>query len=1192
MTYGVETAQKPAFGETFDIPYLTVDVHGRVTGGNTVTVTIPNSTASTTVNGLMTSTMVTKLDGIATGAEVNQNAYGKISDGTNTTTATQEQDTIIFKGSHLRATVLNNEVTYELTQGNIQDLIGETMTRDEIDVAIDAAINSLIDGAPGTLNTLNEIAAALKDNPDTVEVIIEDLGKKVDKAGDTMTGTLTLTNSTSALSVTGPASFKSTVTFDGAISFSDTITAAGDIVPNVNNSINLGSSSKKWATIYATKFDGKATSADAADVAAKVSNALTINGLTYDGFEAKNVGTIGVAYGGTGKTGWTANRIIYSSEETTLANAANMYISDTQLGINVTAAPSTGIALQVGGNIAANADNTYTLGTDGYKWATVYATTFNGNATSADKLNHKFTVNGIDFDGSSDQDAGVITTAYGGTGNDTYTADQLIYSSTVEKLSGAANLWSNGSALAVGATSSTYLAALEAYAFSVAGASQFDGATYISSTGTLIVQNTATSTGSTASNFAVQIDGGVYVEKNLRVKSAAYFSSFITASSYISASGLYLSNSYAYLYYDDTSSGYDSQLNFRVYRKVPTASGASTYKKSSRYETYFLDATNDSYGTTATGNAGNYKILSTKSTITVGQGGTGKTSWTANRLIYSSSTTALTNTTNIYVNASQMNIGSATAPSSDITLKVSGNTSIGGYIAPDTDDTYTSGTVDYKWSIVYATTFNGNATSAEKVNNTFKVNGIEFDGSEAKDTGVIETKYGGTGNDTYIANHLIWSSSATKLDNSAGIWTDGTHLAIGSTTNPNVFDTYTLHVNGASYSGGTHTVSGAFTANNTATFEDIVYVTNTTDVTTETQGDTNKSGSVQIDGGITISKHLKANGKIYISSTGGSWKNGGIMSNAAIAILNTQELEQYHPYFYTKTYNGHVFTMGGLTDKVGFYGYTSNILATNETATGSGSTSWATTWDVSNGKLTHNKQLEISTTTDSSSTENGAVVIKGGLGIAKAVNIGTSLKVGTSLDVGQALNVTGAAVLNSTLTVVDDFTTSGFSTMRNTNPALDSEYNLGDSSTRWANIYADTFHGTFGHDGAITQQLQLTTSWQDTGIFGNTEMVNAAGNTKAKLENGSYVIQVYVNAQGYTKEYYTGVMSWYNGTTSDTDEPYYDEIVLHGNGQQKNKNLYLRTARQAASNYMALQICSDTDWDADADIKFTFKRII
>lgn len=1177
MTYGVQTAQKPAFGGTFDIPYLTVDVHGRVTGGNTITVTIPSATASTSANGLMTKAMVTKLDSIATGAEVNQNAYGKISDGTNTTTAAQEQDTITFKGSHLRVTVLNNEVTYELTQGNIQDLIGETMTKTEINNAINTAINSLIDGAPDTLDTLNKIADALNEDPDTVKAIIEDLGKKVNKVGDTMTGTLTLTNSTSALSVTGPASFKSTATFEGTTSFSDTITVAGNIVPNVNNSVNLGSSSKKWATIYATTFSGKATSANSADVATKVSNALTINGLTYDGSEAKNVGTIGVAYGGTGKTSWTANRIIYSSGTATLANATNMYISNTQLGVNVTAAPSTGIALQVGGNIAANADNTYTLGTDGYKWATVYATTFSGNATSADKVNHKFTVNGVEFDGSSDQDAGVIATVYGGTGNDTYTADQLIYSSTAQKLSGAAGLWSNGSALAVGATSSTYLAALEAYTFSVAGASQFDGATYISSTGTLIVQNTATSTGTTASSFAVQIDGGVCIEKNLRVKSAAYFSSSITASSSISATGLYLSSSYAYLYYHDTSNGVNSQLNFRVYRKIPTASGASTYKKSSRYETYYLDATNDTYGTTSTGNVGSYKILSTKSTITVGQGGTGKTSWTANRLIYSSATTTLANTTNIYVNASQMNIGSATAPSSDITLKVSGNTSVGGYIAPDTDNTYTSGTADYKWSTVYATTFNGNATSADKVNNTFTVNGIEFDGSVAKDAGVIGTAYGGTGNDTYVANHLIWSSSATKLDDSAGIWTDGTRLALGVTTNPNVFGTYVLYVKGASHSDGAHTVSGAFTTKDTATFEGITCVTNTTDVT----AGTNKTGGFQVYGGATISKHLQAYGKIYIPSTAGQWKSGGTAANASIAITTTQSTGSYHPYFYVKADGGHVFNMGGLKDNVGFYGFTSAQITAN--AEGSNATSWSTVWDTSTGNITHNKQLKVSYTADSTSTTTGALVSSGGLGVAKAARIGTTL------------TVTGAATLNSTLTVAGNFTTSGTSTMYHTNPATDSTYNLGTSSKRWANIYADTFHGTFGHDGTITKSLKLTTAWMDTGILGNTTMTNAANNSAAKLENGSYVVQVYVHSdvQGYYYEYYTGVMSWYNGTCNDDSEPYYDEIVLHGNGHAKTKNLYLRTARQKGSTqYVKLQICSDVAWSAAADIKFTFKRII
>ena len=47
---------------------------------------------------------------------------------------------------------------------------------------------------------------------------------------------------------------------------------------------------------------------------------------------------VGVAYGGTGKTSWTANSMVYSSGTTTLANAH--YVSSSKLAVNTTSAPS------------------------------------------------------------------------------------------------------------------------------------------------------------------------------------------------------------------------------------------------------------------------------------------------------------------------------------------------------------------------------------------------------------------------------------------------------------------------------------------------------------------------------------------------------------------------------------------------------------------------------------------------------------------------------------------------------------------------------------------------------------------------------------------------------------------------------------------------------------------------------------
>ena len=77
-----------------------------------------------------------------------------------------------------------------------------------------------------------------------------DLDNKVNKAGDTMTGTLNSQN----------------------------------IQPAVNNTYNLGTSSLKWANAYATTFVGALSgNATSASSAAKLTTARTINGVSFDG---------------------------------------------------------------------------------------------------------------------------------------------------------------------------------------------------------------------------------------------------------------------------------------------------------------------------------------------------------------------------------------------------------------------------------------------------------------------------------------------------------------------------------------------------------------------------------------------------------------------------------------------------------------------------------------------------------------------------------------------------------------------------------------------------------------------------------------------------------------------------------------------------------------------------------------------
>ena len=71
---------------------------------------------------------------------------------------------------------------------------------------VDTAISDLVDGAPALLDTLNELAAAIADNPSYATDIATSLGEKVAKAGDSMTGNLDFGGSHKVTSLAAPTS--------------------------------------------------------------------------------------------------------------------------------------------------------------------------------------------------------------------------------------------------------------------------------------------------------------------------------------------------------------------------------------------------------------------------------------------------------------------------------------------------------------------------------------------------------------------------------------------------------------------------------------------------------------------------------------------------------------------------------------------------------------------------------------------------------------------------------------------------------------------------------------------------------------------------------------------------------------------------------------------------------------------------
>lgn len=163
-----------------------------------------------------------------------------------------------------------------------------------------------------------------------------------------------------------------------------------------------------------------------ASKANQLTHTLSVNGKSWNGSADLTVGTMGVAYGGTGKSSWTANGIIYASASGTLS----------QLGLG-----TAGYILQSGGTSAPSWINPSTLNVASSTKATQDG---NGNTISDTYLRKDFdsVSQNVSFDGSVDIDdltagtllvSGVARFANGLIGNLKGTASNVPWSGITDK---------------------------------------------------------------------------------------------------------------------------------------------------------------------------------------------------------------------------------------------------------------------------------------------------------------------------------------------------------------------------------------------------------------------------------------------------------------------------------------------------------------------------------------------------------------------------------------------------------------------------------------------------------------------------------------------------------------------------------------------------------------------------------------
>ena len=119
-------------------------------------------------------------------------------------------------------------------------------TINETDNAISTAINALINGAPGTLDTLKELADAVNSNKSLVDALNEAISNKQDTL---VSGTNIKTINGESILGTGDITISSGT--ENAIPITGSSSLSGTFEPSVNLGANLGSKNKRFGNIYA-----------------------------------------------------------------------------------------------------------------------------------------------------------------------------------------------------------------------------------------------------------------------------------------------------------------------------------------------------------------------------------------------------------------------------------------------------------------------------------------------------------------------------------------------------------------------------------------------------------------------------------------------------------------------------------------------------------------------------------------------------------------------------------------------------------------------------------------------------------------------------------------------------------------------------------------------------------------------------